>query len=381
MEKEKNIALVIKTDGLEYDDRVRKEILTVQKLYPSIRFKIFVMLPENKEATGVTGYGVPYKSVYIPSRDKYPSAKKTALKSYEFYKFIKEDLKNFDAIWCANEDTAVIAAMVSNKHLLWDLHELPTSLMRGMTKKLLLRYIFSRCKVVVHANDQRKDYLKRIGVIKKIEKHFSLRNFPNFEDIDGEYDDKYREFIEWKGENRCVYLQGLTTDARSAYESISSVLQVNNLRAAVIGKFDEKSKEKLVKEYGDDFNKRVFFVGKIPQLKIPQYMKQCCMTLVFYKNTRANNYYCEANRFYQAVILGLPVVVGCNPTMKELVDTNKYGVSIDDDGRSVDKITKGIQEVLEHYDYYCNNVKMNQDKLLWKTQESEIGRIIQILLS
>lgn len=30
MDKERKIALVIKTEGLEYDDRVRKEILTVE---------------------------------------------------------------------------------------------------------------------------------------------------------------------------------------------------------------------------------------------------------------------------------------------------------------------------------------------------------------
>ena len=74
MEKKTRIALVIKTDGLEYDDRVRKEILTTQKLFPNVEFKIFVMFPENKETDGVTSYGVPYHSVYIPSRDKYPSS-------------------------------------------------------------------------------------------------------------------------------------------------------------------------------------------------------------------------------------------------------------------------------------------------------------------
>ena len=59
MDKERKIALVIKTEGLEYDDRVRKEILTVEKIYPNVKFKIFAMLPGNKEREGVTEYGTP----------------------------------------------------------------------------------------------------------------------------------------------------------------------------------------------------------------------------------------------------------------------------------------------------------------------------------
>lgn len=379
--KEIKIALVIKTERLEYDDRVRKEILTIQKLFPQVRFKIFVMFPENKETHGVTSYGTPFQSVYLQSRDKYPSGQKAALKSYEFYKAIKKDLKSFDAVWCANDDTAVVAALVANKHLLWDLHEIPSSLTDNGLKKMLLKYIFARCKVVVHANPQREEYLESIGIVRSPKKHFALRNYPNFSDRDTEYDDHYHDFVKWRGDKKCVYLQGLAYDSRAAYESIAAVLRFPQLSAAVVGGFDKESRDRLEREFGDSFADRVYFVGKIPQLKIPQYVEQCFMTLVFYKNVSPNNYYCEANRFYQSVILGLPVVVGNNPSMKELVDRYGFGVSIDDDGRDVDKIVSGIEEIVNHYEMYCANIKKSRAVLNWESQEETFRQIFNTLMS
>lgn len=374
------IALVIKTDGLEYDDRVRKEVLTAQKLYPSISFKIFAMLPENKEYEGVTGYGVPFKTVYVPARDKYPSAKKAMLKAYQFYTALKKELTKYDAVWCANVDTSFFPLLCKNKRILWDLHELPGRYLSSSIKKRILKHMFNRCKVVLHANPQRMNYLDQVGVISDLSKHFAVRNYPNFDEEEKDRDNMYHDFISWKGERSCVYLQGLANDSRASYESISAVLKYPELCAVVVGGFDKDAKARLEEQYGDELANKIYFVGKVAQLRIPHYVKQCKISLIFYKNVRPNNYYCEANRFYQAVILGLPVVVGSNPSMKELVDKYGFGISIDDDGRDICKIEDGIKEVIENYDkYHSNNLKYREN-LLWDKQEVVFKDIIEKLL-
>ena len=38
---------------------------------------------------------------------------------------------------------------------------------------------------------------------------------------------------------------------------------------------------------------RLFFTGKIKQLKTPQYIRKCIMCLVFYKKSSMNNWFCE----------------------------------------------------------------------------------------
>ena len=377
--KQYRIALVIKTDGLEYDDRVRKEILTVQKLFPNISFKIYAMLPNNDEIEGVTGYGIPYKTVFIPAREKYPSAQKPYLKAYQFYKVLKNELKDYDVVWAANEDTSFFPLLLKHDRILWDLHELPDSYFTSKWKKLLLKFLFKRCKEVLHANPQRVNYLQQLGVIKDVNKHFAVRNYPNFEDVDENYDDKYYNFIKWKGNRNCVYLQGLNADRRAPYESISAVMAIPDLCAVVVGGFDSNAMKKLEEKYSDELGKRILFIGKIPQLKIPQYVRQCYVSLVFYKNVSPNNYYCEANRFYQSVIMGLPVVVGNNPSMRELVEKYKFGVSIDDDGSNIEKIVEGIKTVIYNYLSYKDNILNNKSHLLWENQESLFKEIVSIL--
>lgn len=378
---DRKIALVIKTDGLEYDDRVRKEILSVQKLYPNIKFKILAMLPDNLEKEGVTGYGIPYKALYIPSRDKYPSASKATLKAWQFYKAVKCEVKDFDAVWVANEDASFVPMFLKHKRILWDLHELPMHFIGNMPMRILLRMTFNRCNVIVHANPHREHYLKSIGVIKDSSKHFALRNYPDFEELDRDYDALYNSFIDWKGERRCVYLQGLNMDRRAPFESIRAVLSIPDLCAVVVGGFDASIKRRLEEAFGDQLQERVLFIGKIPQLKIPQYIKQCYTTLVFYKNVSPNNYYCEANRFYQAVVLGLPVVVGNNPSMKELVEEYGYGVAIDDDGCSINKIVEGLKLVIERYEEYRENIINNRSKIIWDNQEPVLSSIVNNLFN
>lgn len=382
MKNEVNMALVIKTNGLEYDDRVRKEVLSVQKLFPEVRFTIYVMLPDNKESSGFTEYGVPYKTIYIPARDKYKSAQKILLKAYQFYRAVKSELMSYDAIWVANEEVFFIPFLLHHKHILWDLHELPLSLLKNMPMRYLLRYTFNRCKVVLHANPQRIDYLYSKGVIGKRTINIALRNYPNFNDIDKDYDEIFQHFQCWKKGRKCVYLQGLTEDRRAAYESIAAVLRHNDLVAVVIGKMHVESMDRLRQEYGEaTLSHRVHFVGRIPQLKIPQYVAESHLSLVFYKNVSPNNYYCEANRFYQSVILGLPVVVGNNPPMKEIVERNGFGVVIDDDGCNIDKISEGINDVIENYDYYKTNIDKNKHVLIWDSQEEVIRKIVLSLYS
>lgn len=382
MGKEIKIALIIKTDGLEYDDRIRKEILSIEKLYPNIKFKIFALLANNKEEEGITDYGIPYKSIYLKERDKYPSQKKALLKAYRFYKKVKKETKEYDIIWASNVDSSFFPLLYKGKTLIWDLHELPERFLKNIFTKKLLKHIFNNCDAVIHANPQRIDYLKSIGIIKNFTKHHSIRNYPNFDEIDKNYDQKFKDFINWKGNRKCIYLQSLANDSRAPYESIVSILRIPQFTAVITGNYFNNAYLKLINEFGEDeIKNRLFFAGKIPQLKIPQYMKECYMSLVFYKNSKPNNFYCEANRFYQSIIMGLPVVVGNNPSMRELIEKYGFGESINDDGNNVDLIIDGIKKINENHETYIQNIEKNKNKLLWENQVSELRKIIDTIIN
>jgi len=378
--KHHRIALVINTDGLEYDDRVRKEIISTQKLFPNVEFKIFAIIggkENNKDTEGVTSYGTPYKTYYLKSREKYKNGEKDFRKLFEFTHKVLPDIKGYEAVWFAEITGALTLMFARNKYILWDLHEIPSLFFGNIITKCALKYIFHKCNVVLHANPARIDYIKGLGLISDPSKHIALRNYPNFDDVDTEYDKKYFDCKEWINGRRCVYLQGLFADRRSPIETISAIMNTPDLIAIVVGPFDNEILDKLYDKYGKNaLNERVRFIGQIPQLKIPQYVLLCRFSLIFYKNVSANNYYCEANRFYQSIVLGVPVVCGNNPSMREIIEKYGVGISIDDDGSSIDEITKGIETLMNNESEIRTNISNNKNQFLWDSQEPIISEAI-----
>ena len=376
----KKIALLLYTSGLDYDDRIRKEILTIRKIYPGVSFKIFAVEHNiNRAVSGETSYGVPYRIPFLKTREKYASGTHTLAKAWDFYKCVRQDLREFDAIWCADIETFLFVLFTHRKPILWDLHELPAPFMNSSAMKMLFKHLERKCRVMVHANKARLDLLDKIGLISNRKKHYVLRNYPQFNEIDTEYDELYHRFDSWLGDRRCVYLQGLNGSGRAAYESVKAVLSTAELNAVVVGGFDKEAHKQLESEFGETLAKRVFFTGMVKQLKTPQYIKRCFMSLVFYKNTSPNNFYCEANRFYQNIINGNPVVVGNNPPMRELVEKYGFGVSIDDDGSDIEKIRAGIAELLTKYNELKSNIEKNKHHLLWDSQDDTHKCIIEKL--
>ncbi len=374
------IALVLYTHGLDYDDRIRKEMLSVMALYPNVSFKIFAVEPENREEGGVTSYGVPYRIPYLKTRDMYPSASHTLAKAIDFYKSIKKELKEFDAVWCADIETFLFVLLVSGKPILWDHHELPLFFVNNPLKKPLFKFLERKVKVMIHANQARLDYLTAQGMINHPEKQYILRNYPQFNEIDSEYDETYHSFTTWLNDKKCVYLQGIVDEKRADVESIEAVLSVPGLKAVVVGKTRPELKDILLKKHSEnELEERLFFTGRIKQLKTPQYIRKCFMSLAFYKNVSPNNWYCEPNRLFQNLINGNPVVVGDNPPMKELVEKYGVGVSAETDGSDIDAIIRAIEQVITKYDSIKQNIAFNEKQWLWNIQDNTIANIITSL--
>ena len=381
-DKQYRIALVLYTQGLDYDDRIRKEILTIQNLFSNVSFHIFAVEANNREEEGVTSYGIPYRIPYLKSRDQFASGTHTLIKAWDFYQSIKKDLKRFDVIWCADVETFLFVLLTRKKPIVWDLHELPNRfLVNGMMKKLF-NCLESRCSVMIHANEQRLQYLIDKGYIRHQERNFVLRNYPQFNEIDTDYDETYQHFDDWLGDSKCAYLQGINGQDRADIESLEAILSVEGLKGVVVGYTRPELLSLLEEKHSqEELRTRLYFTGRVKQLKTPQYIKRCIFGMVFYKNTCMNNWYCEANRFFQNIINGNPVIVGQNPSLKETVNDYHLGVVAETDGSNSKAIHEAIMELLSRYDYYKENVNENKDNWLWNQQEPIVREIVNKMLS
>lgn len=372
MGKEIKVAMLLYTQGLEYDDRIRKEILTLQKYIPNLKFTIFAVVPENKEQTGITDYGVEYQIPYLSTRDKYPSGQKTLLKAYDFYKTIKPRLKGFDVIWCADIETFMFPLLLPHStKLVWDQHEIPARFISNGIMKRIFRYMENTCDIMYHANQPRIDYLKQNGAIAQLDKHIAIRNYPeNLESSVPAPDEKFLTFKNWLGDRKCAYVQGVSSKDRKCYETLTAVLRIPDMRAVVVGGVDKNDLQRVKKEFGEkEVNDRIFFTGKIPQKNTKLYIKECIVSLVFYATNTPNNIYCEPNRMFQSIMMGIPVIVGNNPSMKEVVDKYHVGISLDNDGSDIESITTATDNILANYNEYKTNVLNNRNKLCWDHQD------------
>lgn len=368
-EKAVRVAILRKTKDLENDDRLRKEVWTLSKLYPNVTFKCFVMYPENKEFEGKTRYGLPFKSVCVKGRDRYASGKHLWAKSWDYYRAIKKDLKVFDVVWCSGDAPTPSLLFILGKVLIWDLRELPLFLLGSKVKRLILKFIFCKCRVCLHANQFRIDFLTGKGLIIDPSKHIPIRNLTDFSSIDPEYDDCYYEAVSWISGRRCIYLQGINDSSRASIEVLSAVMETPEVCAIVLGSVDCNAYESVKDKYGqDEVKSKIYIAGTFSVLKVPQYMKLCQATMVFYKKTSVNNWYCEANRLYQAIDVGVPAVVGSNPPMKALVEDLGVGISVDTDGSEVSRIVQGLLTLLSDYASFKSNIGNLHDEIKWDSQ-------------
>lgn len=377
------VAMILYTQGLEYDDRIRKEILSLQKGIPNLEFTIFAVVPENKEKFGTTDYGIPYYIPHLKTRDKYKSGSKTLYKAYDFYRAVKPRLKDFDLIWCADVETFFFPLLLNSKRkIIWDQHEIPTPFISNYVMKRVFRYLENKCDIMYHANQPRIDYLLENRVIVQPDKHISIRNYPeNLETSIANPDSKFNEFKKWLGDRKCVYIQGVSGKDRKAYETVSAVLKESGLTGVVVGTFDSDALSRLEKEYGPVLKERIYFTGKVPQVMTKLYIKESMISLVFYAMDEPNNIYCEPNRLFQSLMMGIPVIVGENPSMRDVVEPMKVGVVLNNDGSDINSIRNALKEVLGKYEYYKKNVLSNRNKLCWDNQEALLVRTFKSVIS
>lgn len=370
----KKIAFVAYVSRLEYDDRIRKEALTLSK---SGQVKIFVAQTNNKESEGVTAYGIPYKTFRLKTRDKLPSAKLLLVKATEFYWRVRKYLTDYDIIWVHEVEPFLFPLLLRKTKIVWDLHEIPEPFEKNIVMKKLFRFIEKKCMRLVHANNYRIDYLIREGLIKTPEKHLAIRNYPDTQfELSTLKDEKYDEFKKWLGDTDFIYLQGLTAKARFPLQTIEAVMKADSFKAVVVGQFDVQAHEHLSKLYGDRLYQKIFFRGMVDQLAIPNYIKGSSLSIILYDITIPNNRYCEPNRMYQSIVFQKPVIVGCNEPMSELVTKYGFGIALKSDGSNIAEITDAIHTILNNYDFYVENIKKHKNKILWSEQEQMLRSII-----
>ena len=372
--KERKILMLVRTSGLEYDDRIRKEAISLKTLGYSV--SILANYTSNKSEKGVSQYGVPYKVYSLSTRKIFPSAKLLPLKMFEFWMRVFFDtlFKSFDYVWVHEEYMALnILLKPARGKYIFDQHELPLFLAKNKKMIQLYHKIESKSHKLIVANADRLNYMIETGLVKNKTKYYILNNFPDKVFLDlpvNNLPEKAKNFIE---NSQYILMQGGGHSTRYPLEVLSAIKKYGKYKAIIVGPVAKEFEAQI--QY--DFQDIVYLAGYIKQLELNQYIDHAWSSIILYGHTGENNIYCEPNRFYQALNRGVPVIAGNNPPMKRIINETKAGVVLKTDGSLVDDIIKGITELEENYTLFKQKAESVKEKYIWEAQTEIINKIVK----
>ena len=371
----KKLGIVIKTDSFKFDERLRKE---VEYLKCYFEIEIFAILDSNKNERGINEFNVKFetfKRVFNPNNK---NRFLLLVESLTFYFRIIYKLKSKEIVWVHNEFSFFLLLFINtkNKILIWNLHEYPQRFHTFLGKKVF-KFIENKIYKIVHANNFRLKEVQLNFEKKFTNKHHVIRNFPDDVFI-GELhkSEAFNNFNNWVDSAEYVYLQGLSNSARLPFETISSVLSVTSYKIVVVGKMPHAYVlEKLLEVYGKNNMSRIFFTGMLGQKELPSFIRGAKFSVILYKSNTINQKFCEPNRLFNCLALGIPVIVGSNPSMKKEVDKMKLGVVLKSDGEKIEDLKGGILKLLNDYAHFKANAHNCAFRFNWSNNIPIIEKI------
>lgn len=380
-----DILMLIKTSELEYDDRLKKEIISLKKLNKSIVVR--GVLQNNSKSKGFFLNQINFKTYRIYTRAIFPHKKLIAIKAAEMYLYyiISIIVLKPRIVWAHNMDMVGLIPFLSLlkklkliERIVWDQHELPDeAFFNNLKLKNRLSKAYEKTDILIQANNARLNHLKKYFTINRAE---IVLNYPNTVFRNARKMDLKYEYLNWVNGRKFFITTGLYDQNKRYVENICrAVLNTEDYCLVVMGPYNPKIKVNLNKIVGYNISDRILFTGMISHEDILNITDNAYASIILYNDEQLNSKYCAPNRLYQAILRDVPVVAGNNPTMKEVVDKFQLGVVLESDGKDINHIYNGIQTIIENRSNYIDNILEVKDMFNWDKNLPVFRKIISDL--
>ncbi|HET54634.1 MAG TPA: hypothetical protein ENN33_05390 [Ignavibacteria bacterium] len=374
-----DILFIIKTIGLEYDDRVRKECNSLKRLKKKV---LILFVPDdNKIKKGITGYGVPFVSISLFTRKIFPHKKFLLFKTIEIYirSLIFLIHTKPKIVWIHNIETAgmvpILWVLKKWKYInkfIWDQHEMfPDNILFNHKIHKIINFLFRMTDHIIVANNERKDFLltnlNQIGNSKiKV-----LENFPDQQFADLPRKALPADVEEWLDGSSYLLAQGGAKFERYFFNLAESIIETDAIKCIFVGPYNERDVEILRKRWNKRLDRHLYFTGMVKQMDLAAFIDHALSSIVLYTRDTTNCLLCAPNRMYQAALRGTMLLVGSNPPMANFVRKSRSGIVLEGDGRDKEDIKRGIQNIVNEKkrknNYYLKEYLWEeQDKVIYK---------------
>ena len=366
--------LFLRSNAVKPDPRVEKEISALK----SANYDITVFAwdrscsgKNHKSELEIDEYTVPIERCKIASSfGGSPISMAIPLIRFQFkiMKYLIKNRKNYDTIHACDFDTgftALIFAKLFRKKLVYDIFDFYVdafavpNFLKGIIR-FLDHIIINNANVVIICTEQRKQQIAKA-------KPKNLKVIYNTPPIINAIESTFELS---KEKIKVVYI-GILSESRLIIEMAQAISTMPDFELHVAGFGLLESK--LISFVNSSDN--IFFYNSLPYEKTLELESACDIMTAIYDPNIANHKYAAPNKFYEALMLGKPVIVCENTSIDKVVNKYEIGAVID---YNIDQFKLALLKLKSEK----NNWELVSQKMkrLYKEQYSW-GKYAQLLVS
>lgn len=365
--------IYLRSNPVDPDSRVEKEVNALLKAGHSIkilawdrsskyRLKKATLCFENGDAE-IYRFGIPATFGGGMKKNLLPLLKF----QLSIYQWLKKNINSFDAIHACDFDTAYTSSKIANKYqkkFIYDIFDyyvdafnVPSRIKAFIEKKD--HAIINNADAVIVCTEKRKEQIDGTNPRKLVIIHNTPPNY------DGE---KLGTLNLSKDKVKIVYV-GILDEGRLIKET-AEIVKSNldyEYHVAGFGRLAPLLEEMSIKY------ENIFFYGKIPYTQTLELEYNCDIMTALYDPKNSNNFYAAPNKFYEALMLGKPLIMVKDTGMDEIVEKNKIGVVINYTKEDLNQGINNLVNKKQDWKKISNNMKnIYNDRYNWIEMEKRL---------
>lgn len=132
----------------------------------------------------------------------------------------------------------------------------------------------------------------------------------------------------------------------------------------------------LLEDYFKELSRKhgnIFFYGKLPYNKTIELEKKCDVMTAIYDPKVPNHFYAAPNKFYEALMLGKPLIMAKNTGMSDIVNDYKIGEVIDYNRESLNEAINRLIDKRKEWNKISNiSRRLYDEKFSWNIMEKRL---------
>ena len=289
---------------------------------------------------------------------------------YRLDRWLRKNRNEYDAIHAFDFDTGLISSIHSkknNKKFIYHILDYYVDC-HAFRNKMLKKIIRNKENNVINNADVTIICTERR--IKQIQGSYPRKLYVIHNTPDQSFHTENQKIIKTSSQKKMkIAYVGILATTRKLKE-IADIVRKNDKYEFHIGGFG--ALEEYFKEMDSKYE-NIHFYGKLPYEDTLQLEQECDIMVAIYDPSIRNNQYSAPNKFYEALMIGRPIIMAKGTGFDEVINSNSIGVMVDYTNESIKKGLFDLYQKKEQWELISRTEKdLYKDSYSWEMMKLRI---------